>query len=121
MASYKRLKIRGWSRDVLEPLFVESHNNISSKKLKPRNAVTPMPSRKETVMLHLEYNKYDIPKRKVRELWDETCPVLEKDTVDGGLGIKKVICAYSRPRNLKDLLQSAKLKETNDHKASSYF
>ena len=35
--------------------------------------------------------------------------LLEKDTNKGGLGIKQVIFAYSRPRNLKDLLQGAKL------------
>ena len=32
---------------------------------------------------------------------------------------QKAMCAYSRPHNLKDLLQSATPKETNEHKASS--
>ena len=45
---------------------------------------------------------------------------LEKDTNEGGLGIKRVIFAYSRPRNLKDLLQRAKLHENKEYKASTF-
>ena len=46
--------------------------------------------------------------------------LFKKDIDGGGLEIKRVIFAYSRPRNLKDLLQRAKLHENKDHKASSF-
>ena len=77
-------------------------------------------SSKETVIVHSEYNRYDIQQERVREIWDETCEILQKDVKDGDLGIKCVICAYSRPINLKDLLQRAKLHENADHRASSF-
>ena len=118
MLFYKRLKDRGWERNVLTPMFTEAHQRIVCPDPKPKDAV---PSHKKTAILHFEYNRLDIQRRQVRKIWDETCNLLEKDVKDGGLAIERVICAYSRPKNLRDLLQKAKLRENEDHKASSYF
>ena len=53
-------------------------------------------------------------------MWDESVALLENNIQAGGLGIERIICAYSRLRNLKDLLQGAKLKEPKIHKAFIY-
>ena len=105
---------------MLTPMFVEAHERIMYPKAipKPDNDI---PSNKKTAILHFEYNRRDVQRKQVRKIWDETCQLLEKDVQDGGLGIKRMICAYSRPKNLRDLLQKAKLRENEDHKASSYF
>ena len=47
--------------------------------------------------------------------------LLEKDINEGGLGIKPVNFACSRPRKLKDLLQRAKLHQNKDYHASTCF
>ena len=61
------------------------------------------------IVLHLEYHSYDVPRRKVRQLLETCEPLFSRDTDDKGLGIKRTIIAYSRPRNRRDLLQKAKL------------
>ena len=120
MLFYKKLRDRGLERNMLTPMFVEAHQRIMypDSKAKLNNAV---PSNKKTAILHFQYNRRDIQRKQVQKIWDETCQLLEKDVKDGGLGIERVICAYSRPKNLRDLLQKAKLRENEDHKASSYF
>ena len=69
----------------------------------------------------MEYDKFDIPRWEIRAIWNETCSLLKQDVSDGSLGIKQMIRAYSKPKNLRDLLQSAKLRELEGHKASTYF
>jgi hypothetical protein len=54
-------------------------------------------------------------------MWNETIRLLEKDSNEGGLGIERAIVVYSRPKNLKDLLQRANIYENKDHKASTCF
>ena len=120
MDFYKYLKDRGWTRAALEPVFVRAHNNIISPPPREAPAADQITS-KETAIIHFVYNRCDVQRKRVREIWDETCGLLQKDVKDGGLGIKRMICAYSRPRNLKDLLQRAKLHENADHRSSSYF
>ena len=76
----------------------------------------------EQILLHLEYHPDDIPREKVRQLFSEMCkPLFSRDTDDGGLGIKRTIIAYSRPRNLKDLLQKATLYQRRGKEVSTYF
>ena len=47
--------------------------------------------------------------------------IVRKVVSGGGLVINRMICAYSKPNNLRDLLQKAKLCENEEHKAPSYF
>ena len=105
---YKYLKDRGWTITTLEPISVHAHNNITSP-LPKEDLATEEVSSKETATVHFEYDRYDIQQKRARDIWDETCELLQYDVKENGLGIKRMICAYSRPRNLKDLLQRAKL------------
>ena len=75
---------------------------------------------KGIVAVHSEYNKLNIQRKKDRT-WNETMRLLEKGISDRSLGIKRVIFAYSRPRNLKDLLKRATLYQKKDNQASTFF
>ena len=108
MSFYNRLKNRGWDRRTLKTAFVSAHKKITSPPAKEKRAKDEMRNR-ETVILHFEYNRYDIQRKKVQEIWNETCGLLEKSVSEDGFGIKRIICAHSRPRNLRDLLQRAQL------------
>ena len=119
MLLYKRLKDRGWDRKTLEPIFIWSHNEIISPRKKRKEELEPITNR-DIAIVHSEYNRHDIQRKKIREIWNDTMGLLEKDIDEGGLGIKRVIFAYSRPRNLKDLLQRAKLHENKEYKASTF-
>ena len=120
MKYYNHLKDRGWTRQQLEPIFISAHDKIINPDKTNTKKANEM-SNREIAILHMEYNKFDIPRWEIREIWNETCSLLEQDVSDGGLGIKRMICAYSRPKNLRDLLQSAKLRELEGHEASTYF
>ena len=43
------------------------------------------------------------------------------EEVDGGLATDRMIVAYSRPPNLRDQLQSAKLHQIEGEEVSTYF
>ena len=74
------------------------------------------------MILHIEYHPNEIPRKKIRELWNKNCgELLSKTVAEGGLGIEKTIIAYSRPKNLKDVLQSAKLYQHPGKEVSTYF
>ena len=45
---------------------------------------------------------------------------LKKNVSEGEFGIKRVICAYIRPRNLIDFPKRAQLHQKLDHKMSTY-
>ena len=100
-------------------MFGWSHDNILSPRKRIQEQIEPISCR-EIAIVHSEYNRYDIHQKKIREIWNETMAFLKKDTNKGGLGIKRVIFAYSRPGNLKDFLQRAKLYKNKDLIASIF-
>ena len=52
----------------------------------------------------MEYHPNEVPRKKIRELWQKHCgEKLSKTIAEGGLGIDKTIIGYSRPQSLKDV------------------
>ena len=47
--------------------------------------------------------------------------LLSQDVQDGGLGIDRTIVAFHRPPNLRDLLQSSRLRQVQGSEVSTYF
>ena len=122
MTFYRNLKRRGWSRDRLEPMFVSAHDKLTRPKLAIIESTEEEVSNKEQVILHLEYHPNDVPRQKLREIWDECCmDLLAKPTNKGGLGLKKTIIAYSRPRNIREMTQKAKLHQHPGKEVSTFF
>ena len=122
MTFYRNLKRRGWSRDKLEPVFVSTHDKLTRPKSTNNKSIEEEISNEEQVILHLEYHPNDTPKREFRETWDESCmDLLSRPTNKGGLGIKKTIIAYSRPRNIRERMQKAKLHQHPGKEASTFF
>ena len=122
MSFYRWLKRRGWERATIEPIFITAYEKILSQleQHQPDDQSEPL-SRREQIILHLEYHKYGIPRKLVRKLFYETCGELfGKSIEDGGLGIERLILAYSRPKNLRDLLQRARLYEQSEREVSTY-
>lgn len=76
------------------------------------------------IILHWEYDPDGIRREKIRELYNThlggllSSPIEE---VDGGLATDRMIVAYSRPPNLRDQLQSAKLHQIEGEEVSTYF
>ena len=121
MKFYRNMKARGWDRKLLEPMFITAYNKAKAQPEHQSNANLEEVKPKERMILHLEYHPNDIPRKLIRRTWDKYCrEYLSKPISDGGLGIKETIIAYSRPRNLKDVLQNAKLQQLPGKEVSTY-
>lgn len=123
MLFYKRLKARAWDRATLEPIFAAAWKKICSEPKQKPDTQSEELSRREHLIIHFEYHRhrYGIPRKLVRKLYNEHCGELfEKSVHDGGLEIKRMTLAYSRPRNLRDLLQRAKLHQQTGREVSTF-
>ena len=123
MLLYKRLKARGWDRATLGPIFIAAHEKICSQPLQNHiSQSNETLSNREQIIIHMEYHPDDIPRRKVQQLFSQHCGDLFTSSIDdGGLGIKRTILAYSRPQNLRDLLQKARLHQKPGREVSTFF
>ena len=112
---------RGWDRTTMKHWIISADIKIQQETLQqtqPTHVTTEEPlTNKERVFLHFEYHKNDIPKNKVRAIYETTC----KDLLSSRLGIKQLTIAYSRPKNIKDTITKAKLHQAPGREASKYY
>ena len=119
MLFYRILKARGWKRATIEPIFTAAYEKISHQPQRQPNEEsdrTNVSSNRDLMILHMKYHPDDIPRRKIRELYLEHCA----NEFENFLGIRRTIVAYSRPKNLRDILKSAKLYERSGSKVSTF-
>ena len=117
---FKRHAARGWDKTVLKRMILESNTKLERKQLPPLQPATSTSNnlldKNNRLFVHMEYSKNDIPKKAIRSIVDATLPTtMEK------LGINQVTVAYSRPKNLKDLLSKAKLHQAKGQEVSAYY
>ena len=112
---------RGWDRTTMKHWIISADKKIQQETLQqtqPTHVTTEEPlTNTEQVFLHFEYHKNDIPKNKVRAIYETTC----KELLSSRLGIKQLTIAYSRPKNIKDTITKAKLHQAPGREASKYY
>ena len=115
---FHRHVARGWDKAIMREYILRADHKLSHPPTSPTAAQTTTAlSNKERLFLHLEYHSSDIPKRRIRALYDAYCgPVF-----NSRLGIKQFTITYSRPKNLKDTLTQAKLHQAPGKPASHYY
>ena len=122
MKFYRYMRERGWDRETLERMFGEAHEKVRKK---PEQYVTTQEdeiSNKHKLFIHLEYHPNDIPRKFIRNSWNKNCDgLLSQKASNGGINLKQMIIAYSRPRNLRDVLLKAKLQEHTGKEVSTFF
>jgi hypothetical protein len=116
---FKRHFARGWPQHTLKPIFVEAERRV--KATSASTAVPPpMPpssnERKKQPFFHLTYHPNDIPRRKIREIYDQEC----SETLQNILGITKFTIAYKNPSNIQSIVAKAKLFEVEGREVSKY-
>ena len=122
MKFYQRVKGRGWDAETLKAMFVEAHEKTRIRPEARSREKEDKVDNKHRMILHLEYHPDDIPRKLLRNAWSKHCgEFLSQKPADGGIGLKETIIAYSRPRNLKDMLMKAKLQEHAGYEVSSNF
>ena len=119
---------RGHNRETLHPLFLETATAIDERKKKMQTIVNNKIKKKdkdelnnEQLFFHQPFHPRGISRRFIQETYKSTC---ESNNEDGEnfneltneetgetMMIKKLTVAYSRPKNLRDLLSPTKLTE----------
>ena len=108
---FQRLLARGWSatflkQEILKYTSQNKENTPTSRTLHANN----------TAFLHIQYHPYDIPRKTIRSLYEKTCG----DTFRREIGIEHCVVAYSRPKNLRDLLTPTTLHQAPGKETSTY-
>ena len=116
---YRNLLLRAHRSDVIRPIFLEAHAQITREaRLQPTTRPDAIPRDNPTerqLFLHLTYHPNDIPRPVVRRIFDKHCSGLLKD-----LGVGPVTIAYARPHNIRDRIAPTKLHEAPDKPAAFY-
>ena len=105
-------------------MILESNDKLEQQILLPNHLTTlPTDSALENILEHsnrlfirMEYSRNDMPKKAVRSIVDATLSNTLED-----LQISQTTVAYSRPKNVKDLLSKAKLHQAKGKEVSVYY
>ena len=126
MLLFRRLRARGWDAGLLKSIFDDASAKVETphpSKTKERND-NDEEKRKQRLFIHAEYHPNGIPRRELRIAFKATCGDAFQDleTENGGhLKITETTIAYSRPKNLGDLLTSAIHREVEGRGVSTFF
>ena len=112
---FSRFVARGWDRAAIKGHILFADNKLRHS---PLTTATPEPiPTKNRLFIHLEYHPNDIPRKKVRELYQLHC----EETFKAKLGVEQTTIAYSKHRNLQECLTKAKLHQPAGQEASKYY
>ena len=113
---FRRYVARGWERKTIKSLILDADEKIRLCQHSDSSTEEALTT-KERVFLHMEYHPNDIPRKLIRTIYNQNCGELFEEK----LGIKQTTIAYSRAKNLRELLTQAKLHQAPGHEASKYF
>ena len=130
---YKRLLRRGYVESFLTPIF---NNGIQKAKLDTTNNsidntidTDDNNNMESAVFLHLKYNPADPPSQDIQKIFKETmlnenqdCKSLPNILNSTGvqMGIDKLVVAYSKQKNIKNLVSPRQFDKTEGPKVSEY-
>ena len=115
------LLARGWDRYVLKDLILAADVKLQQLDLQVSlqenlsQAIISPPTIREHLFFHLPYHPHDIPRRRLRQLYNHYC----HDALSSILHIDKFTVAYSRHKNLKEHLTQARLHQAPNAEASA--
>ncbi|KAL7546969.1 hypothetical protein ACHAWF_010289 [Thalassiosira exigua] len=112
---FNRFVARGWDQATIKGHVLFADNRLRHTPL--TNAAPEPLSNKKRLFIHLEYHPSDIPRRRIREIYDLNC----KDLFANRLGIEQITVAFSKHRNLQAALTKAKLHQSAEKGASKYY
>ena len=128
---FHRLLARGYKKDQLSTVFNEAAEKLNNpKKRRDKiNEISVGKNEDNQLFFHLTYHPRGVSRRFVQQKYKEICVrpnnlgesfCLTKNTTGGVMRIRKLTVAYSRPKNLRDLMSPSKLLEFNDCKVQKF-
>ena len=114
-AFHGHLLNRGYTTEMLNPLFQEAAQTIDRKTTE--NKTPPSPLDDSCIFIHWAYHPRDIRRGSIRQTFDETLgPLLAQS----GLPVSQLTIAYSVPQSLGQCLTKTQLLETPEDRVSKY-
>ena len=128
---FTRLIVQGHQDEDLRPLFLEATDWLDER-------YDPLVDKKDTSLLdsssnnalffHIPFHSRDVSRRKIRDIYERTCEKkasnnflsMPNDLTGQTIHIPRLTVAYSRPKNLRDLLCPSKLAETDEVYVSKF-
>jgi hypothetical protein len=113
---FHHLLARGWDRYTLKDTILAADVKLQQldQQVNPQENQAIIAPR-ESLFFHLPYHPHDIPRRRLRQLFNYHC----QETFSSYLGIDKFTVAYSRHKNLREHLTQARLHQAESKKASA--
>ena len=116
---FHHLLARGWDRYTLKDTILAADVKLQQLDLQvnpqENQAITAPPPPGESLFFHLPYHPHDIPRRRLRQLYNYHC----QEAFSTLLPINKFTIAYSRHKNLKEHLTQARLHQASNKEASA--
>jgi len=116
---FHHLLVRGWDRYTLKDIILAADvklQQLDQQVNQPENnAIVAQPPPRECLFFHLPYHPHDIPRQRIRQLYNYHC----HEAFSTALDIDKFTVAYSRHKNLKEHLTQARLHQAKNKKASA--
>jgi hypothetical protein len=121
---FRRLQARGHQATDILPMFLAALSNVSKPPRLPTTGDPDAPP----LFLHLRYNPFDVPSKVIQAtfrtylLHPKNEPWLPdlRNPYNARFRSHRLIIAYSRPSNLRNLLFPRKLKEAADQQVSTF-
>jgi hypothetical protein len=111
---YQRLLVRGYKSTQIQPLFLKAKQNAILQK-------EPKGLERDTVFLHVPYHPNNPPSKKLQSIWkDQMIQPQYRQHLKTLTGVNRLVIAYSRPRNLGNLLSARNLNTHDGPPVSSY-
>ena len=125
---FNRLLRRGYSPNILLPLFKRADALASSPSHSDAETLSPDERLKSQIFFHVEYHPNSMTSSELQLLWKNSVilpfkePHLNQLENKHGhqIEVNKMTIAYSRPPNLGNLLSSRNLHRSNGPPVSSY-
>ncbi|KAL7469413.1 hypothetical protein ACHAXS_009674 [Conticribra weissflogii] len=120
---YRRLTTRGWNAPWIKQLILTAVTKAQQHSKVPTPNIQQQPTKNHSIFLHLQYHPNDVPQNELRAIYAKNCKHLEQLTTDKGkdLSLTSLTIAYSRAKNLRDILTSARLHPVEGKEVKHYF
>ena len=111
----------GWDKHSLKKsiLVADAKLHHQAREQQGDQLPSPEPYTQNNIflLLHLPYHPFDIPKSRIRQLYNQHC----QHTFSTLLGMNNLTIAYSQHKSLKEHLTQAKLHQAKGKEASKYY
>ena len=112
---------QGWDQAVLRKIFASALNKLKHQlenppaPPNPDDVDTKKVSRKQ-LFFHMTFHPNDIPRRTIRQVYDEECKEVFEDTLE----IEKFTVCYSKPATIGSVIAKSNLYEVPGKEVSKY-